>query len=173
PSLPPFLPQEVALTVLARKGGLPPKEQASSLPSSPRFVAELPFDSVLKRMSVVYGYPSAGSSPSTLRVMTKGAFESVWGISTSIRGKDGKKKKKADDDEHLSEWDLKFWQSQVEHLAGKGLRVLAFAERIVEDEGEGGGEGGGRARTGRTGSGGRRRWSSWASWACSTPLGPR
>ncbi|GAB5037413.1 potassium sodium efflux p-type fungal-type, partial [Nannochloropsis oceanica] len=135
---------EVALTVLARKAGLfkeKPSCPASSTP--PSFETEFPFDSVLKRMSVVYRHPSSPSS--TLHVLTKGAFESVWSVCDYVRTADGGKKRGAKQQQQPVEHAFFLaWQGEVERLASKGLRVLAFAERVVEEGEEKGKEEGGK-----------------------------
>ena len=110
-------------------------------------MTEFPFDSVLKRMSVVYrrpsSLPSSSSSPSSLHVLTKGAFESVWSVCDYVRtdeeGREG-------GIERLERASLPIWQAEVDRLAGKGLRVLAFAERVVEEGKEGGKKEGEEAR---------------------------
>jgi len=133
--------------VLARKAGLTKPEESSSsssssLPSSssPSFVTEFPFDSVLKRMSVVYRLPSSlpsssSSASSSLQVLSKGAFEAVWGMCDFIlekeEGKEGGVKTV-----RLEKEALAVWAEEVERLASKGLRVLALAERVVEEGGK-------------------------------------
>ena len=112
-------------------------------------MTEFPFDSVLKRMSVIYRRPSsldASLSPS-LHVLTKGGFESVWNICDFVRtdeeGKEGGReggREGGNEVLRLERASLPMWQAEVERLAEKGLRVLALAERVVEEEE--GGEGG-------------------------------
>ena len=143
PSLPPSLPsslllQEAALTVLARKAGLF-KENLSFASSSTSFLTEFPFDSVLKRMSVVYRHHSSidSSLPPSLHVLTKGAFESVWSVCDYIHTDEEWKEGGVVQLERAS---LPIWQAEVERLAGKGLRVLAFAERPMKEEKERGKE---------------------------------
>ena len=48
--------------------------------------------------------------------------------------------------ERLERASLPIWQAEVDRLAGKGLRVLAFAERVVEEGKEGGKKEGEEAR---------------------------
>jgi hypothetical protein len=63
--------------------------------------------------------------------LTKGAFESVWSVCDFAEGKEG-------GTEPLERASLPIWQAEVDRLAGRGLRVLAFAERVVEEGKEGG-----------------------------------
>ena len=104
-------PTEVALLVLAKKGGY----SASELKGKMKFAGEVPFDSERKRMSVVYAGVGGRIA------FSKGAAESVLETCTkiSINGKEVAldKKMRANVLEHNSE------------MARRGLRVLGFAYR--------------------------------------------
>ncbi|KAI2637864.1 potassium/sodium eff [Hypomontagnella submonticulosa] len=82
-------------------------------------VAELPFDSDVKRMSVVFKNNPTGQ----LFVYTKGAVERVVGICTKYCERDGQEE--IEIDEEFRETIHK----NMEALASTGLRVLAFASR--------------------------------------------
>jgi magnesium-transporting ATPase (P-type) len=111
---------EIALTVLSRKAGLGEKAAlARSL--GWEFVTELPFDSKVKRMSAMY------RDGKGLHVLTKGAFESVFARCSHLRLADGKIVKLGAD----SEYSLARFQAKVDALAAKGLRVLAFASKVM------------------------------------------
>ncbi|KAF3932621.1 hypothetical protein ABW19_dt0200362 [Dactylella cylindrospora] len=81
--------------------------------------AEFPFDSDIKRMSTVFRDSETGK----LHGFTKGAVERILDL-CSTYGIDG--------DEHkMTEEYKETIMSQVEELAGQGLRVLALAKRYV------------------------------------------
>ncbi|EGX48531.1 Na+ ATPase [Orbilia oligospora] len=81
--------------------------------------AEFPFDSDIKRMSVIFQEPATES----FHAFTKGAVERIIDLCTSY-GIDG--------DEHkMTEEYKETIMAQVEELAGQGLRVLALAKRSI------------------------------------------
>jgi Na+-exporting ATPase len=84
--------------------------------------AEYPFDSSVKKMSVVFAKPNEGSEKLPQMVFTKGAVERVIDSCTSITWKDGTSVPLDDDirDEILQ---------NMEALAKEGLRVLCLAGR--------------------------------------------
>lgn len=86
-------------------------------------VAELPFDSDVKRMSVVCRENSSGA----LHVLTKGAVERVLGICTNFIPED-EPGVTAPMTEEFKEQILK----NMESFAGMGLRVLALASKPFE-----------------------------------------
>ncbi|KAK3838283.1 MAG: potassium/sodium efflux P-type ATPase [Linnemannia gamsii] len=118
-------PTEIALQVLAQKAGLAKPdliEQGFAL------VSEFPFDSSVKRMSVLYQAPPTNSSTSGAHfIFTKGATERVLGCCTSYRAGDvertieGEKGSRADFENLIEE--------KMTILAEKGLRVLTLAYR--------------------------------------------
>jgi len=101
------------------------------------------FDSILKRMSVVYRLnplknkiggkegPKEGGGEVTM--YTKGAFESVYPLCSHIRvdGRDYPL-----EHEKVNDFCDEVMQYRVDLMAQKGLRVLAFAIRVVEEEEE-------------------------------------
>ncbi len=109
-------PTEGALLVLARKGGL---ERESAERSAPR-VREFPFESARQRMSTVHHLPTGA-----FEILAKGSPEAIVPLCTNIRtnaaapplGDDDRRKILAD----------------VDSLAVKGLRVLAFARRELDE----------------------------------------
>ena len=82
--------------------------------------AEYPFDSSVKKMSVVFAKRTEASEKLPQMVFTKGAVERVLDSCTSITWKDGKSVPLNDEirDEILQ---------NVEVLANEGLRVLCLA----------------------------------------------
>ena len=105
-------PTEGALVTLALKGWLdPPRGQAP--------LAELPFSSERKRMSVL---TSTGGGE---RILTKGAPERVVEICTAVRTPDGERA--------LSDRDRAAIVTEYETMAGAGLRVIALAARDAPD----------------------------------------
>ena len=151
--------------MLAQKSGLPEKEAFLNPPTHPPsllFEAELPFNSVLKRMSVIYAKPptntNAGSpAPTSHLLLTKGAFESVWklctnvwvdGVAVPLSSNPSSSDAFPSSSKSTSPTALSFWQERVEALAAQGLRVLAFARKEKEGGGwvEGGEDDGGKQR---------------------------
>lgn len=93
-------------------------------------IGEFPFDSSIKRMSVIYESKDTGET----RIYTKGAVERILGICTHWLGNS--------DDEHdyetnydnqnpieLTEDDRTMIEANMNSLSSQGLRVLAFATR--------------------------------------------
>lgn len=84
-------------------------------------LAEYPFDSDSKRMSVLYGRRSADKEKFASRwVFTKGALERVLPLCVSIQNSDGS-------DRPLTEDDHQTINDSVNYLATQGLRVLCLA----------------------------------------------
>ncbi|KAJ5484875.1 Sodium transport ATPase 2 [Penicillium diatomitis] len=84
--------------------------------------AEYPFDSSVKKMSVVYAKRSENSESSREMVFTKGAVERVIDSCTSITWEDGQSVPISDDIRNQI-------MLNVESLANEGLRVLCLAGR--------------------------------------------
>ncbi len=103
-------PTEAALLVSARKAGLSPEGW--------RRVAELPFDSERKRMTVLVKGPKKGL------ILSKGSVEGMLTISSSILT-NGKI-------EPLTEERRKQVLAAAEAMSAKALRVMAFAYREGE-----------------------------------------
>jgi len=101
------------------------------------------FDSILKRMSVVYrlnplrnrmGGDKGRKEEGEMTMYTKGAFESVYPLCSHIRV-DGRDQLI----EHVKVNDFcdEVMQYRVDLMAQRGLRVLAFATRVIPDEEKG------------------------------------
>jgi len=104
-------PLEVALLSMAAEAGFKRKELAEQFPEQ----LEIAFDSDIKMMATFH------QDDTDYRVTVKGAPESVMdACRTVIQG---------DDEAKLSEEKRKEWESQNEAMAGRGLRVLALAEK--------------------------------------------
>lgn len=99
-------PTEGALVTLAYKGWC-------ALPDHRALLAELPFSSARKRMSVLY------RSKGGPLVLTKGAPEQVLEISTRVLTQNGART--------LSDADKAAISNAYNNMAARGLRVIAFA----------------------------------------------
>ncbi|KAG0023412.1 Na+ ATPase [Podila clonocystis] len=121
-------PTEIALQVLAYKAGLPKPELVQQ---GFDLVAEFPFDSSVKRMSVLYKTPATASKTSEHLIFMKGATERVFPC-CNFYLKDGQEvslqSEKGGDrgafEESMTE--------KMNALAEKGLRVLTLAYRKFE-----------------------------------------
>ncbi|MEO0768661.1 MAG: cation-translocating P-type ATPase [Cyanobacteria bacterium J06649_4] len=117
-------PTEGALVTLAQKAGLKKAEIENEFPR----LAEFPFSSERKRMSVVVAVPETnrlGLDASAV-VLAKGSAELLLGCCDRI-GRGGRV---------ISESDRKEVLEKVESLAAKGMRVLGFAYKGLEISGE-------------------------------------
>jgi len=105
-------PTEAALLRVAQQGGLDPEalrvEQAR--------VAEIPFDSDRKRMSV-----SVRESDGSRRVHLKGSVETVLPLCVGFRAADG--------EQPMTDAHRSAVLDEVERMTGTALRVLAFATK--------------------------------------------
>ncbi len=108
-------PTEGALVVLAYKGWAP-------VPDPACIAAELPFSSDRKRMSV------AATGPAGLRLHTKGAPEAVLEAATHIAMPDGAVP--------LTDALRDEVGATYEAMAADGLRVMALAQRPMQDAGD-------------------------------------
>lgn len=108
-------PTEIALQVFAHRFGRGKKQFVSE---GWKQVAEFPFDSSIKRMSVIYNPPDGKDS----MVFTKGAVERVLDLCTTIGMGPNK--------EPLTEESKKHIINQMDFLAGQGQRVLAVATKV-------------------------------------------
>ncbi|MEO1138203.1 MAG: cation-transporting P-type ATPase [Pseudomonadota bacterium] len=104
-------PTEGALVTLALKGSLELSEKRNLL-------AEIPFSSARKRMSVLY------QSGSETFVMTKGAPETVVDVCKTVMTEDGVRP--------LTPADRKTIEEAYTAMAQRGLRVIALAYRSAE-----------------------------------------
>ena len=105
-------PTEGALVTLAYKGWC-------DLPAERGLLAEIPFSSARKRMSVLY------QSASGENVLAKGAPEQVLDICTRIMTHQGTRE--------LSPDDIALIEQAYVTMASRGLRVIALARRSVAD----------------------------------------
>jgi magnesium-transporting ATPase (P-type) len=108
-------PTEGALLVLAKKGGVE-REDQERIASR---VREFPFESQRRRMSTVHMLSSGGCE-----VLAKGSPEAILPLCKSIRVDAVAPPLGQDEEREVL--------AAVDSLAGKGLRVLAFARREIE-----------------------------------------
>ncbi|MEH6523901.1 cation-translocating P-type ATPase [Sulfitobacter sp.] len=106
-------PTEGALITLAYKGWC-------DLPSERGLLAEIPFSSARKRMSVLY------QSETETSVLTKGAPEQVLEVCTQVVTQNGARALLPADHEMILQ--------AYSQLAEKGLRVIGFARRPAADQ---------------------------------------
>ncbi|MBK6939006.1 MAG: cation-translocating P-type ATPase [Planctomycetes bacterium] len=108
-------PTEGALLAAAAKVAIAPETIERDAPK----LAEIPFDSERKRMSVL-----RRGSGETVRLVVKGAPDVVLGRCSSIRDKDGVRSLTAED---------RAWiHGELSAFADRALRVLAAAERDMD-----------------------------------------
>ena len=108
-------PMEVALLVAGAKAGIRRDELLQNLPE----VREVAFESDTKMMATIH------ETENQYRVAVKGASESVLPVCSRKLTPEGIQK--------MSEENRDSWQEQCNQMAQKGLRILAFAEKIVDD----------------------------------------
>ena len=108
-------PTEIALQVFAMRFGM---GKPVVLSNGPQFLAEFPFDSSCKRMTVVYEEGGAETPPQAY-AYTKGAIEAILPLL----------------DSHSVSDELKTQiVARAEALAVEGLRVLCIARRSIDPE---------------------------------------
>lgn len=105
-------PTEGALLTAARRGGLFPDSERAARPR----LAEIPFDSERKRMSVL-----VRESDDSRVVHLKGSAETVLPCCSALLSADG--------DRPMVEADRKAILAEVDRMSESALRVLAFASR--------------------------------------------
>ncbi|KAI7975195.1 hypothetical protein EIK77_001881 [Talaromyces pinophilus] len=111
-------PTEIALQVFAHRFGYGKKTLEADLKW--KQIAEYPFDSAIKRMSVIY---SKGADEPVIFV--KGAVERIIDLCTSVGTGNHEEKMTSELKENILQ--------QMKSLADQGLRVLAIAQRPVPD----------------------------------------
>ncbi|KAF9918138.1 Na+ ATPase [Lobosporangium transversale] len=125
-------PTEIALQVLAYKAGVPKPELLSQ---GFKLIAEFPFDSSVKRMSVLYQAPEQQDGTGGHFIFLKGATERVIGCCTRYRNGDNEILLSEESNEKGS-MDRKAFETMITEkldiLADKGLRVLTLAYRRFE-----------------------------------------
>jgi Ca2+-transporting ATPase len=105
-------PTEGALLVTAGKGGL----WLVDLEKDYSFLAELPFDSNRKRMSMVWQGPNG-----TITAAVKGAPDVILGLCTHVQS--------GEDVRPITDEEKKYLLGLNEQFASKGMRLLAMAYR--------------------------------------------
>ena len=108
-------PTEVALVAAARDAGIARDELLEAQPE----VREVAFDADRMMMATFHEHEGG------LRVAVKGAPAAVLEVCRRVAVDDGSRA--------LSDEDLASWRDRAESLAGQGQRVLALAERRVDD----------------------------------------
>lgn len=112
-------PTEIAIQVFAARFGRNSDTRPSFDDTEWRQLVEFPFDSGVKKMSVLSQSKTSGE----VHVFTKGAVERIIDSCVQMSGPDG-------DLIQLTEGSKADILSNMEALARRGLRVLAFASRI-------------------------------------------
>ncbi|KAG0199940.1 Na+ ATPase [Mortierella sp. NVP41] len=114
-------PTEIALQVLAYKAGMPKPELVEN---GFQLIAEFPFDSSIKRMSVLYK-TDAGEH----LIFTKGATERILGCCSHYREGDAEIPLKNEKDDSIQVDYASIIMERVDALAEQGLRVLSLTYR--------------------------------------------
>ncbi|KAF9579014.1 hypothetical protein BGW38_004913, partial [Lunasporangiospora selenospora] len=114
-------PTEIALQVLAHKAGLSKSELVSQ---GFQLIAEFPFDSTVKRMSVLYKVPNKEE----YLIFCKGATERVIECCSSMREQDQEISIEGEKSQTREAFETMVLD-KVDTLADKGLRVLTLAYR--------------------------------------------
>ncbi|KAK3900583.1 sodium transport ATPase [Staphylotrichum tortipilum] len=120
-------PTEIALAVFAARFHLNRLELTAGENPTWEEVAEFPFDSDVKRMSVVMrelGSERGEGGKKGAVVMMKGAVERVLGVCVKFIGESG--------EEEMDQGVKEQVGKEMERFAGMGLRVLALARREVD-----------------------------------------
>jgi Ca2+-transporting ATPase len=136
-------PMEIALLVLGVKAGIHKEQLLQVFPE----IREIAFDSETKMMATIHdldrGSHQNGSinisiasvnevqngfvntQPDRYLVAVKGASESVLPVCTNKLTPQGV--------QPMTQRDRTYWQQQGDRMAAEGLRILAFAEKIVDN----------------------------------------
>ncbi|KAF9094618.1 Na+ ATPase [Mortierella sp. AD031] len=121
-------PTEIALQVLAHKAGLAKPDLVAQ---GFNLIAEFPFDSSIKRMSVLYQTPNTSMGPSEHLIFMKGATERVIGCCNYWRDGDNERPINSQKGDTRPEFEAMITE-KMNTLAEKGLRVLTLAYRKFE-----------------------------------------
>ncbi|KAF9411105.1 Na+ ATPase, partial [Entomortierella beljakovae] len=124
-------PTEISLQVLAYKAGLPKPELLSQ---GFKLITEFPFDSTVKRMSVLYQAPEKPGQEKEYSLFLKGATERVIGCCTHHREGDRDIGLSGEKGEMTHEEFEAMIMEKIDYLADKGLRVLTLAYRPFHAE---------------------------------------
>ncbi|KAG0345932.1 Na+ ATPase [Podila minutissima] len=120
-------PTEIALQVLAYKAGMPKPELVEN---GFELIAEFPFDSSIKRMSVLYKTPSSSKTGASEHlIFTKGATERILGCCSHYRKRDAEIPFKNEKDDSIQADFASTIMERVDALAEQGLRVLSLSYR--------------------------------------------
>ncbi|KAG0327146.1 Na+ ATPase [Podila humilis] len=120
-------PTEIALQVLAYKAGMSKPELVEN---GYELIAEFPFDSSVKRMSVLYRIPSTDKTgASQYQIFTKGATERVLGCCTHYRDGDREIPFESEKPDSIQADFTSTIMERVDALAEQGLRVLTLSYR--------------------------------------------
>jgi Na+-exporting ATPase len=115
-------PTEIAIQVFAARFGWGRPRWVSGQKPAWKQLAEFPFDSDVKRMSVLFRHNESGSE----HIFTKGAVERIIGACSSINLKAG------NGAVPITEEIERDVLANMEAMASQGLRVLALASRTYE-----------------------------------------
>ncbi|ORY98377.1 hypothetical protein BCR41DRAFT_364239 [Lobosporangium transversale] len=121
-------PTEIALQVLAHKAGL---SKPDLVEKGFKLVCEFPFDSSVKRMSVLFQAPPTADSPGDHYIFMKGATERVIGSCTSWREGNVEHRLEEEKGGDRARFEKMVFDN-MDTLAEKGLRVLTLAYRKFE-----------------------------------------
>ncbi|KAF9901132.1 Na+ ATPase [Linnemannia zychae] len=116
-------PTEIALQVLAHKAGMPKPELVEN---GFELIAEFPFDSSVKRMSVLYRTPDDASE---YLIFTKGATERILGCCSHYREGDAEIPFQSEKGDSIQVDYTSTIMDRVDALAEQGLRVLSLSYR--------------------------------------------
>ncbi|KAF9933477.1 Na+ ATPase [Linnemannia zychae] len=119
-------PTEIALQVLAYKAGLPKPELVEN---GFELIAEFPFDSSVKRMSVLYKSPTGNKADGNeYLILTKGATERILGCCSHYLKGDAEIPFMKEKDNSIQDF-ASVIMDRVDTLAEQGLRVLSLSYR--------------------------------------------
>ncbi|KAG0268139.1 Na+ ATPase [Linnemannia exigua] len=113
-------PTEIALQVLAHKAGMPKPELVEN---GFELIAEFPFDSSVKRMSVLY------RTSDEYLIFTKGATERILGCCSHYREGDTELPLNSEKNNSIQGDFTSVIMDKVDALAEQGLRVLSLSYR--------------------------------------------
>lgn len=114
-------PTEVALIEAAERVGITREGLLNQMPEE----REIAFDSKSMMMATVHHMPDSSEKEGRYYIAVKGAPGQVLNASTKVHSKGGF--------ENIEEKQRKQWLTRVEQMAGRGLRLLAFADKETSD----------------------------------------
>ncbi|KAL1905386.1 hypothetical protein Sste5344_008879 [Sporothrix stenoceras] len=113
-------PTEIAVAVFAAKFGWSRKDMTEGPSPTWRQIAEFPFDSDVKKMSVICQHLASGD----MHILTKGAVERVLSSCDTITSQETVVPLTSETRQNII--------ANMESLAAQGLRVLAFAHKQLD-----------------------------------------